>query len=213
MCLSENGSFLGGSKPFKTELISDAFAGTLGLYLPHCYLIHLATSIEHDEAQVITNAQASTLISLINVGNLIGRIFVGFVLDLPWFDTLLVFNVSAGLTGLCMAWLLLARTYLHFAFLSVAYGLVMSCYSSQSSVVLADLFGIKALSSTFGLLSFFRGVACSASLPLAGVLYEAFSSDKAIFILGTTELGLASVIGFILQFMVNRKTAAEGASS
>ena len=86
------------------------------------------------------------------------------------------------------------------------YGFSMSCVSSQISVVLAELFGIDALSSTFGLLCFFRGAAFSVAWPLGGIVYKAFGSRTAIFILGSGELLLSGVVGLVMHLTHRIKT-------
>ena len=186
---------------YQDLLISDAIFGTLGLYLPHCYLPDLATSAEQSP---ITNQEASVLISCINVGNMIGRIVIGAVVDLPWFDVFFVYNITAATTAVCMACFLAMNEFWGFAITSTIYGLSMSCYSSQASVVLAQVFGIKSLSSTFGLLSFFKGISTLISLPLAGFLSELIGTKSAIFLTGTFELTLAAILGFFAQYLLHK---------
>ena len=82
--------------------------------------------------------------------------------------------------------------------LAYLFEMVFVC-SSQISVVMADLFGINALCSTFGLISLFRGVAFSLAWPLGGIVYETFTSKTSIFILGSAELLLSAIVGIAMH--------------
>ena len=64
---------------------------------------------------------------------------------------------------------------------------------------MADLFGINALCSTFGLISLFRGVAFSLAWPLGGIVYETFESKTSIFILGSAELFVSAIVGIAMH--------------
>ena len=179
----------------------------MGEYIPHCYLPYYACSIpqgldpETGETFYLTSTQGAFLVSLVNIGNMVGRILMGAVVDLPWVSSMVVFNVTTLATAACMIAFLFVSTYWSFACLSVMYGFSMSCVSSQISVVLAELFGIDALASTFGLVCFFRGAAFSVAWPLGGVVYEVFGSRKAIFLLGSAELFFSGCIGIAMHLM------------
>ena len=184
----------------------------MGETIPHCYLPYYASSIPQGIDEVtgdpiyLSTNQAAFLVSLVNIGNMVGRILMGAVVDLPWVSSIVIFNATTVATGLCMIAFLFVSSYWSFCALSVAYGFFVSCVCSQINIVLAELFGIDALSSTFGLLCFFRGAAFSVAWPLGGVVYEVFGSRRAIFILGSAELLLSGVIGIGLHLMHRQKT-------
>ena len=183
----------------------------MGEYIPHCYLPYHACSVpqyidENGCTVYLSSNQGAFLVSLVNVGNLVGRILIGAFVDLPQVSSIAVFNITSLTTGVCMIGFLSVTSYWSFACLSVMYGFSMSCVSSQISIVLAEMFGIDALASTFGLLCFFRGVAFLVSWPLGGVVYEMVGSRSAIFMLGSAELIFSGIIGFGMQFIHRLKS-------
>jgi len=190
--------------PIFLLMIAKVFLSTMGEYTPHCYLPYYASHVPQgtdEEGNPIypSTNQGAFLVSIVNIGNMAGRILMGALVDLPWVSSIVVFNVTTITTSMAMVAFLFVSDYWAFCTVSVIYGFSMSCVSSQISVVLAELFGIDALSSTFGLLCFFRGAAFSVAWPLGGVVYEVFGSRKAIFILGAVELLSSGIIGVIMH--------------
>ena len=51
------------------------------------------------------------LVSLVNIGNMVGRILMGALVDLPWISSIVVFNVTTITTGLTMLTFLLVTEY------------------------------------------------------------------------------------------------------
>ena len=51
------------------------------------------------------------LVSLVNIGNMVGRILMGALVDLPWISSIVVFNVTTITTGLTMLTFLLVTDY------------------------------------------------------------------------------------------------------
>ena len=87
------------------------------MYLPHCYLPDLVTS------RYLSNHQAAVLVSLINLGNMLGRIIMGAVVDLPWLNTVMVYSASMGFTAMFMISFLVSTNFYLLAVLSLCYGL------------------------------------------------------------------------------------------
>ena len=61
--------------------------------------------------------------------------------------------------------------------LSLVYGLAISALVTLTSVLLVDVLGLEQLTSAFGLLIMFRGLATILGPPIAGAVYRC-STEK-----------------------------------
>jgi len=61
-----------------------------------------------------------------------------------------------------------------------------------------DLLGIETLSTTFGLISCFRGISSIIGPPLAGALYDLTGSFDIVFISAGIFLIISSIISFFV---------------
>ena len=70
----------------------------------------------------------------------------------------------------------------------------MATFVSLTSIVLVDLLGLDKLTSAFGLLALFRGLAAVVGTPVAGALYDSSKSYDVPFYLAGGFLVIASII-------------------
>ena len=96
---------------------------------------------------------------MIGISNTLGRILVGAFVDLPWVSSLVTTNLSLVFSGLCVMAFPFCEGYEAFITVAVLLGLFVSAYVSLTSIVLVHLLGIDSLTSTFGMLVLFRGMA------------------------------------------------------
>lgn len=71
---------------------------------------------------------------------------------------------------------------------------------SLTSIILVDLLGLDRLSTTFGLIIFFRGISSIIGPPLAGLLYELTNSYTGVF----ATAGLLILISSLTHGLVHR---------
>jgi len=181
--------------------VSNVF-GFLGFYVPFIYLPSLASS--HPD---ITSKQAALLLSVIGISNTFGRILTGWMSDLPRVDSLVVVSSSLLLSSLCVFLLPTVSTYYMLLVLGSLFGLTIAAYISLTSIVLVDLMGLENLTSSFGLLTMFRGAASIVGPPIAGSVYAATDSLNISFYLAGAFLltaGLTSSGAYILRWTQNR---------
>ena len=153
----------------------------------------------------IDETRASTLISVISIANMFGRIICGFLMDRTWVNAIKFYNISFLCSAISTVSFLACSSYISFVICSLFYGLVIANYVSQASVLLADLFGLDGLSSTFGLLSLCKGVATVISSPLGGVLYELTQTYVTPFCTGAGLFIGCFVFGVTAEYLHQRK--------
>lgn len=70
------------------------FLTSIGFYIPYVYIVSKAKSVG------LTDDQGSYLLSLIGIGNTLGRIVLGFISDKPWVNRLQVYNWCLTICGI-----------------------------------------------------------------------------------------------------------------
>ena len=79
---------------------------------------------------------------------------------------------TALLTGGCILLFPLLGSLGQLVGLSLVYGLAISALVTLTSVLLVDVLGLEQLTSAFGLLIMFRGLATILGPPIAGAVYR-----------------------------------------
>ncbi|XP_052805444.1 monocarboxylate transporter 14-like [Mya arenaria] len=124
----------------------------------------------------LTTSEAATLISIVGITNIIGRIMSGLITDclnVNCTHTYIVTLFMASAMSFLMPW---CNGFATLAICSGVFGLCMATHVSMRTIVLADHLGIERLTRSFGLVALFQGVAFLTNAPLAGFLYETFDS-------------------------------------
>lgn len=70
------------------------FLTSIGFYIPYVYIVSKAKSVG------LTDDQGSYLLSIIGIGNTLGRIVLGFISDKPWVNRLQVYNWCLTICGI-----------------------------------------------------------------------------------------------------------------
>ncbi|WAR04398.1 MOT9-like protein [Mya arenaria] len=112
----------------------------------------------------LTTSEAATLISIVGITNIIGRILSGLITDclnVNCTHTYIVTLFMASAVSFLMPW---CNGFATLAICSGVFGLCM------------DHLGIERLTRSFGLVALFQGIAFLTNAPLAGFLYETFDS-------------------------------------
>ena len=172
---------------------------------------------------------ASFIISLIGVSNTLGRVIVGAFVDLPWVSSLVVTNISLLMSGLCILAFPFCHSYGLFIVVALLLGLSVSAFISLASIVMVELLGLDALTSSFGMLRFCTGVASILGKitfvfvnkqlheskqkvfcfvlgpPLAGLVYDWTQQYNASFYMAGGFFIIGGILGFIAYFMNKRK--------
>ena len=180
--------------------ISNLF-GFLGFFVPFIYLPSLAVTMEG-----VTADQAAILLSIIGIANTLGRILCGFVADFAWVDSLCVINISFLLTAASILLFPFLTTFTEFVILSLVFGVCIASLITLTSIVLVDVLGLERLTSAFGLLTMFRGLATIMGPPIAGLVYEATGSYSPAFYVAATFLLLAGLVSILADIVRRRQS-------
>lgn len=81
------------------------FLTSIGFNIPYVYIVSKAKEAG------LTDQQGSMLLSIIGIGNTLGRIVLGFVSDKPWVNRLMVYNWCLTICGICKY--LILRIFYH----------------------------------------------------------------------------------------------------
>lgn len=138
--------------------------------------------------QGIEYNMASFLVSIIGIVNMIGRIFFGYLSDLPPIDPLTVIYTCTAITSVIIFCLPFCSNYIAFCTVATIFGLFsgnktrlfylkhyllclffIAPFISLSSIVLAEMLGISKMVNAFGLMSLLYGIPIILGTPLAGL--------------------------------------------
>ncbi|WAR04432.1 MOT9-like protein [Mya arenaria] len=154
----------------------------------------------------LTTSEAATLISIVGITNIIGRIMSSLITDclnVNCTHTYIVTLFMASAMSFLMPW---CNGFATLAICSGVFGLCMATHVSMRTIVLADHLGIERLTRSFGLVALFQGVAFLTNAPLAGFLYETFDSYmfiKMVKALGCScEVSQASKTDYIIHIVL-----------
>ncbi|XP_014479782.1 PREDICTED: monocarboxylate transporter 7-like, partial [Dinoponera quadriceps] len=165
----------------------------MGFYTPFMYV---------PDRAIKANIDASTamfLVSVIGIGNTVGRIVCGLASSLPGVNALVVNNVFISVGGLLTIFSGFSLTEGYQFFYAAGFGLSISVFASLRSILVVDLLGLEKLTNAFGLLLLFQGVAAAMGAPLAGAFMDATGSYDASFYLSGSLILLSAVICYPLK--------------
>ncbi|XP_016933857.3 monocarboxylate transporter 14 [Drosophila suzukii] len=182
--------------------VSNIF-GMAGLYVPFVYLVDAAK--EHN----VQKNDAAMLISIIGITNTVGRVFCGWVADLPQVNSLLLNNCCLLVSTIAVTVTPLCYSYAAYITVSIFFGLAISGYISLTSIILVDLLGLDKLTNAFGLLILFRGFAALIGTPLAGAIYDMTHTYDLPFYMAGALFGISTITSFLAPCLKRCSPAEE----
>ncbi|XP_020297605.1 monocarboxylate transporter 12 isoform X3 [Pseudomyrmex gracilis] len=165
----------------------------MGFYTPFMYVPDRAIKANIDPST------AMFLVSVIGIGNTIGRIVCGLASSLPGVNALVVNNLFISVGGLVTMFSGLSLTEAYQFFYAASFGISISVFASLRSILVVDLLGLEKLTNAFGLLLLFQGVAATVGAPIAGAFMDATGSYDASFYLSGSLILLSAVICYPLK--------------
>ncbi|XP_026668303.1 monocarboxylate transporter 3 isoform X2 [Ceratina calcarata] len=176
----------------------------MGFYTPFMYV--------SDRAQ-LAGVEASTamfLVSVIGIGNTIGRVVCGVASSLPGVNALVVNNIFISAGGLLTIFSGLSLSQGFQFFYAASFGLSISVFASLRSILVVDLLSLEKLTNAFGLLLLFQGVAAAIGAPIAGAFMDATGSYDASFYLSGSLILVSAVICYPLKRINTWETKKSG---
>ncbi|XP_066598707.1 monocarboxylate transporter 12 [Prorops nasuta] len=165
----------------------------MGFYTPFMYLPDRSTMAGIDPST------AMFLVSVIGIGNTIGRVVCGLASSIPGVDALVVNNTFISIGGLATILSGISLTEEYQFFYAASFGLSISVFASLRSIIVVDLVGLENLTNAFGLLLLFQGIAAAVGAPLAGAFMDRTGSYDASFYLSGSLILISAVICYPLK--------------
>ena len=170
-------------------LYGSLFLPTIGVFVPLVHLAPYATDLGHPEAAGVM------LVSLVGLGSLIGRFFVGGLADRMGRMMSLAL-MYAGLGACFVAWWQ-SQGLWALAGMSIAMGLFYGGFVATMPAVVMDIFGGRAVSAIIGWLYTAAGIGTLIGPPLAGYAFDRMGSYD-VPILGAALLSFAGAAAVYL---------------
>ncbi|GFN94310.1 monocarboxylate transporter 14 [Plakobranchus ocellatus] len=148
------------------------------------------------EEQGLTDIEAAYVLSLSGVGDIAGRLIVGFLMDLPKLRPIRNINYTLLLFVASGAALMVpfSKTLVLLGIAGALYGGVAGSSVSQRSTVLAALLGKEMVNSAYGILDSIQAVGTLAGPPIAGALKDEFDTYRLAFFLSSGSMALAALL-------------------
>ncbi|XP_014232871.1 monocarboxylate transporter 13-like [Trichogramma pretiosum] len=179
------------------------FFTNVGYNVPYVFMEKLAE--QHGMSQ------ASTLLIVIGVANVVGRAGIGWGANKPWVDRLLVYNSCLLVCGIATALSPFCANFPLMAIYAAVFGFTTGGFVTLTSVCLADLVERDRFTDSLGLVLAALGAGSFAGLPFAGFLIDHFVvADVAFHVAGVT-LAISGSMLYVIPWLVRRRNG--GSSS
>ena len=166
--------------PFALFCLS-SFITSLGYNAPYLYIVSWGTKELGFEAESGFTYNAAWLPSIIGVGNIVGRLFWGFIADIPKVSRMLLYIIALTLCGIATALSTLSGSWYWMIGYSFVFGVLIGAYISLTPLLVVDLLGLHRLDVAFGVLGVVQCAATLAGPPLLAVLRDWSGSFNLLF--------------------------------
>ena len=150
----------------------------------------------------MTPVQAATLLTLIGIFGIGGRLVSELVSDRLGIKPVIVFCLLVLATT--TAWIAFHKDTATFYLFACIYGLVYSGFVTMMVRIVRQVFGVKALGSIFGALMVSDGIGFGVGPWLAGYVFDVTGSYQVSFIAVTSGLIAASILTIIIKPAVSK---------
>lgn len=186
-----------------------SFLSMLGFFIPYFFIPLKMESMSKGKGARVTDDDGTMFIfSILGIATTIGRVLIGWVADRPWSNTYLINNGSLVLAGIVTVLCPFLDGSAQMTIFAIGFGFFTAGFLSLRSIVLVDLIGLDRLTSSFGLLLLFQGIATIAGSPLAGQVKELTGSIDNVFYLSGSLLIMAGIFGCFLRTLKPRDVHA-----
>jgi OFA family oxalate/formate antiporter-like MFS transporter len=165
------------------------FLSSLGLVMLH--LVPYAVD------SGIAPVQAATLLTLIGIFGIAGRLASGILSDRIGIKPVMIF--CSVLLGLNIGYIAFSNTAWAFYIFASIYGITYSGFVTQMVRITRDTFGGKALGSVFAALMVSDGIGFGVGPWIAGNIFDATGSYQTSFLAAAIGLMLAGVLTMLIR--------------
>lgn len=173
------------SRPFLLLYLATGLA-SFALFVPFVHLANYGRDHGLDEASAIIT------VSLIGLGSLLGRFFLGGLAD-RWGRRGSTAAMFAGLAVMTLWWLY-SSTFWTLAVFAVLFGIFYGGYVALAPALMADYFGGRAISGIIGWLYSSVSFGTLLGPPLAGWIYDQSQSYVPVIIAGAVLCALGAAV-------------------
>uniref|UniRef100_A0A914UI00 Major facilitator superfamily (MFS) profile domain-containing protein n=2 Tax=Plectus sambesii TaxID=2011161 RepID=A0A914UI00_9BILA len=169
-------------------LATSGFLTLACFFVPFAYLRRQAVHVG------LEADQATRLIEVLGITNIVARILCGLLADRPEVDALTVSNVAVILGGVATILVPHMTEYWHFIIYCIFFGFGVACFAALRSIICVELLGLARLTSAYGFLLLFMGLAALVGTPIAGFLSDITGSFVMSFYVMGALMTLSGII-------------------
>ena len=115
-------------------------------------------------------------------------------------NSILVYNVFVFLSGVSVFIIPFCTSYALYVVAVSMFGFFTS-FVILETIVLVEILGLENLTSAFGLILSFQGLASMIGTPIAGAVYDIAGNYDTSFYIASASFVLASILGLVAQFL------------
>lgn len=148
---------------------------------------------------------AKSILSIMAITSLISRIIIGVIVDRPWMDSVILqvvgFLASAGIAFA----ITYCSTYYQFLVACIFLACTHYCMYPTVTILLVDVFGLKLLTKTFGILNSVFVIGVFLGAPITGHLNDLFKSFSYVPYLIAGLHGAGAICMIAMKFVIMKK--------
>lgn len=138
--------------------------------IPYIYIV------DQSVQKGVPQHKASYLLSVFGLVSTFGQIVFGFVGDRMHKQLTIVYAISTLISGLSIILMPLCTDYVFLSVTSAIFGFFSSANNSLCTILLVDYLGLDNLTSAYGLMLLYQGIANLLGPPVAGLLCDTYGS-------------------------------------
>ncbi|KAH9424232.1 hypothetical protein DERP_004414 [Dermatophagoides pteronyssinus] len=180
-------------RPSFVLLALSGFLCLVGFFIPFIYL--------SDRAKLLgcSPDKCAFILSIIGIANTFGRVMCGWAAD-SRVNALLLNNIALTVGGIAtFISPIVFNSYYSLIFYGSIFGVSVASFATLRSVITAELLGLEKLTSAFGLLLLFQGLAVTIGSPIAGWFFDITGSYDYSFYLSGSAIALSGVMCYPLN--------------
>uniref|UniRef100_A0A3Q1IL60 Major facilitator superfamily (MFS) profile domain-containing protein n=1 Tax=Anabas testudineus TaxID=64144 RepID=A0A3Q1IL60_ANATE len=181
-------------------LCMSLFFFSLGNTPPQIFLEDLAHS-----SGLTGDVHSLSLISLVSIGAGVGKLGLGVTADVPRVDSVLLYALTVGVSGLGVLLIPFASSYLHLQVLSVILGFLSGNWT-LTPYITGQVVATEKFAEAHGILMFFGGVGIMLGPPVVGRFYDVSQSYDVAFFISGSFMMLCCIILFLASVLSRRET-------